>query len=114
MTIHLEKEERQFFEHLIELHRDDAEHLADYGILEDDLRVVKMRVESREQNIDVNSVVDSLVKKNVLEKKNMKKEASGIRRDDESDTLHSTGTKEVEKYVIVNAHILEEIRDRIE
>lgn len=114
MTVKLDEDERRFFEHLIELHKDSSEPLTEYGILEDDLRVVEMKAENQEQDLDLDKIVDSLVKKDVLEEQTMEKESGGISRDDKDNTLHSTGTEEAKKYVIVNAHVLEEIKDRIE
>lgn len=112
MAVKLGEDERIFFEHLIEFHRDDEYHLAEYGIMEDDLRVIRMKTEYQEQDIDVDKVVESLVGKDILEREVVERKSGGLSRD-EDETLHRTATEEAEKYVIVNAHILEEIQDRI-
>lgn len=116
MVLELSENERRFFEYLIEFYGkiNNSDTILDNGILEDDLRVVKMKVKDKGENFDVEEAVDSLLKKKILEKRSIKKKSGGIERKDESNTLHTTRTKEETKYVFTNSQLREEIKERIQ
>lgn len=101
-----------FFEHLISVIGDSGS-MADYGITQDDLRTVAMRAENRNQDLNVEEVVEGLIQKQVLEQETFEKKAGGISRKDD-DALHTSGTEENTKYNIVNLDILETIKERMD
>lgn len=117
MKVELTEEERIFFDILIDQHEKSVQALDEYGIFEDEIRVIKMRSEYQNLDIDVEKILESLQDKNIIREIEIRKKSGGVgdlKNCERDKKLHQTAKSVKKRYELLNKEILEYIDRELE